>query len=154
MCGLSIESKCLVSLYGGKEMARDPALRQLFALHLVNAWDFGVIDNRVIDRVLRVADSYAAGAPVTPDAQGAPRGGLAGVAGAAPKAPGAQGPAKALGDPKASRAPGAGAEGAAGAGAQGAAGAAAEGVEGADGKEGAPKAVTQRPLLTFDRYLH
>lgn len=44
--------------YRGKNMAKNPELRRLFTLHLVNAWDFAVIESGVIDKVLKVVDSY------------------------------------------------------------------------------------------------
>jgi hypothetical protein len=44
--------------YRGKDMAADPELLRLFTLHLINAWDFAVIDSGVIDQVLKVVDSY------------------------------------------------------------------------------------------------
>ena len=48
----------------GKVMAANPGLRQLFTLHLCNAWDFAVIDSGVIDKVLKVVDSYRDAAKV------------------------------------------------------------------------------------------
>ena len=42
--------------FKGRELAGNRQLRRLFTLHLVNAYDFGVIEARVIDDVLKVVD--------------------------------------------------------------------------------------------------
>jgi VEFS-Box of polycomb protein. len=42
--------------FKGKDLAGNRQLRRLFTLHLVNAYDFGVIEARVIDDVLKVVD--------------------------------------------------------------------------------------------------
>ena len=47
--------------YRGAKMAEDPKLRRLFTLHLVNAFDFAAVQPEVVDRTLRVLDSYKPG---------------------------------------------------------------------------------------------
>ena len=42
--------------FKGKDLAGNRQLRRLFTLHLVNAYDFGVIEARVIDDVLKVVE--------------------------------------------------------------------------------------------------
>ena len=44
--------------FKGKDLAGHRALRRLFTLHLINAYDFGVIESRVIDDVLKVVDEH------------------------------------------------------------------------------------------------
>ena len=47
--------------YRGAKMVEDPMLRRLFTLHLVNAFDFAAVPPEVVDRTLRVVDSYKPG---------------------------------------------------------------------------------------------
>ena len=49
--------------YRGKQLAADPELRRLFTLHLINAWDFSVIESSVIDEVLKVVQGYCSSLP-------------------------------------------------------------------------------------------
>ena len=43
--------------YRGDALRADPALRRMFVLHLVNQWDFGVVEPDVIDATLKIVDA-------------------------------------------------------------------------------------------------